>query len=494
MWQPIEKIRLCLSLGLMAALAVLSVWAAPGNGGGSMDVPADIKAVLENTEPLRFSRGGRLPLYVWRVMDSLAGLSDTQAERVIRLLDERGIAVAQSWNYGRKEKSLEEGLRIGAIQQGLGLRVNVNATACLYSFFNGDERTFHVDSQGRKFYDGSFSPRRKMGCPFALKFRYPAIRERLEYFLRGYKQRGIKIDFIFADWEIDGPIEWNDAWSNSRRCRRCREHIRNIDDFREFQKQLRLIRSDMQRTVFVETVKRYFPGALVGNYGVYPHDGYRYWYDYYEKFVPGAPYKADGRAKYREWFPEFGLTGYNCAMPVVYTWYPTFNWYDFANPDYRWFYNMLLVATNACKSTPADVPIVSFVHWTTTSPPKNPDPAVKQFSREMYQELLWHMLLRGVDGFFLWCLKSELAAEVEAVHQVYADALKYRDFLDRGEPVTFQVPREPGPVVSGLKLGRRLLLRRTDFDDTAGDVELEVGGKKVVVPRFPGQCRVVELK
>ena len=149
---------------------------------------------------------------------------------------------------------------------------------------------------------------------------------------------------------------------------------------------------------------------------------------------------------------------------------PTFSWYDFESSDYRWFYNMLLVASNAGEHTAADVPIVPFVHWHTTAPPSRPDPGVKQLSERIYQDLLWHMLLRGHDTFFLWCLREETADEVRLVHEVYAAALEYREFLDDGTPVTFHVPETESPVVSGLRLGDRVLVRRTDFTDhpTAG--------------------------
>jgi hypothetical protein len=35
-----------------------------------------------------------------------------------------------------------------------------------------------------------------------------------------------------------------------------------------------------------------FPGVLVGNYVVYPHNGFRYWYDYFEGFVEGAEHRS----------------------------------------------------------------------------------------------------------------------------------------------------------------------------------------------------------
>ena len=410
-----------IAIGMITILTaiLLSGWSVSAFG-------SDIgELVIRETKPLKFPRGNRLPLYVWSAMD-VGTRDNAETERRIRELNDRGIGAICTWSYSNKEKSLSEGLRIASIQKKLGLEVNINANPCMHQFFNGDERTAHITDSGERFFDFSFSRGVRIGCPFSVKFRYPAIREQIEYFARAYSEKGLKVDFIFADWEIDGPIEWNGAWENSKKCKRCRENIKNIDDFTEFQKALRTIRCEMQREVFSDTMRNYFPDVLVGNYGVYPNDGYRYWYDYYEEFTGGAPYKADQRAKYRQWFQEFPLTGYTIAMPVVYTWYGIFNWYDFKNPDYRWFYNLLLNATNACKSTLPGIPIISFVHWHTTSPPDNPDPDVRQFSKEKYQELLWHMLLRGTDTFFLWCPEDETAEEVRLVHEVYAASLEYK--------------------------------------------------------------------
>ena len=463
-----------------------------GNEAGrTAEVPQNLRVVLEHTKPLRFPRGGRLPLFVHPITGSLSGIGDARTEEILRELDRRGIAYTVDWLPG-DEKSLAEGLRIGAMQQRLGLRVAVNANACLYSFFDGKDRTLHVDDDGRPFAETSFGG--KLGCPFTLEHRYPVIKERVESFLRAYRTAGLRIDFIFADWEIDGPIEWNDAWATSKRCRRCREHLPGIDDFRRFQRSLREIRSEMQRVTFGDNVTEYFPEALVGNYGVYPHDGYRYWYDYFERLAEGVPYRSDQKARYREWFPEFERTGYTFAMPVVYTWYPTFGWYDFEVPDYRWFYNMLLVGSNAGRHTPRSTPIIPFVHWTTTAPPPKPDPGVRQLSRESYRELLWHLLLRGHDTFFLWCVTRELQEEIGLVHEVYAEALAYRGFLDRGTPVTFDVPASPGPVISGLRLGNRVLVRRTEFGDHGGSEELRLeDGSEIVVPRARG-CRVLDVR
>lgn len=452
--------------------------------------PSHIQVVLDETEPLKYDRGERLPLYVWQAMDP--GTLDTQAAvEVVKALNERGVGLVTSWNPGNREKSLTDALTIAKAQKELGLRVNVNATKCLYSFFNGDDRTAHVDDEGRPFWDESFG-NKKMGCPFALDFRRPEIREQIACFIRAFKEADLEVDFIFADWEIDGPIEFNEAHAVSKRCRRCCQNIDNIDDFSEFQKALRKLRSELQRDVYAEPVKENFPAVLVGNYGVYPHNGYRYWYDYYERYVEGQPYQADQRAKYRQWYHEFPETGYTFAMPVAYTWRRIFDWYDYANADYRWFYSMLLVASNAGRNTPAEIPIISFVHWHTieTKPPGGP---AQQLSETMYQELLWHMLLRGTDTFFPWCRKEEAAKEIRLVHQVYAQAQQYGQFLSEGWPIIFDVPKQPGTIVSGLRLDDRILIRRTDFEKTDERVEIIVDGKKIKIGSAPGKCRIVSL-
>ena len=453
--------------------------------------PSHIQCVLDETAPLKYDRGKRLPLYLWNAMDP-GILGEEAAAELVSTLNERGVGLIASWDPSKHEKSLTDALTIAKAQKELGLRVNINATKCLYSFFDGDERTAHVDDDGKTFWDDSFG-KKKMGCPFAIDFRRPSIREQLEYFIRAFKEANLEVDLIFADWEIDGPIEFNEAHAASKRCRRCRQNIRDIDDFGEFQKALRKSRSELQRDVYAEPMKANFPRVLVGNYGVYPHNGYRYWYDYYERYVDGQPYQADQGARYRRWYDEFPETGYTFAMPVAYTWRRIFDWYDYADADYRWFYNMLLVASNAGQNTPAEIPVISFVHWHTieTEPPTG---TVPQFSESKYQELLWHMLLRGTDTFFLWCRREEAAKEIRLVHQVYAEAQQYGEFLARGRPIIFDVPKQPGTVVSGLRLDDRILIRRTDFEETAEPVDITVDGKTIEVEIAPGRCRIFSLR
>ena len=292
----------------ICAVAVLAVglgpvWAsAVAKGQGDVaKLPAGIRLVLDVAQPLKYPRGNRLPLYLWPAMNP-GVVDEAQAEQLVKELDARGVGLVCDWSPGDRETSLAAALPIAKAQNKLGQRVNVNATACLSSFFNGEERTAHIDDADKPFWDASFG-KQDMGCPFALDSRKDAIRAQVVYFAEAYRREGLPVDFVFADWEIDGPIEWNGAWEASKRCKRCRQRIPEIGNFLEFQRVLRGIRSELQRYAFARPILERSPQALVGNYAVYPHDGFRYWYDYFEKDV-GDGYPVNCSAK--SWLVEQG--------------------------------------------------------------------------------------------------------------------------------------------------------------------------------------------
>jgi hypothetical protein len=104
------------------------------------------------------------------------------------------------------------------------------------------------------------------------------------------------------------------------------------------------------------------------------------------------------------------------------------------------------------------------------------------------------MLLRGTDTFFLWCRKEEAAKEIQLVHQVYSDAQRYGEFLSNGRPINFDVPKQPDTVISGLQLGNRILLRRTDFTETNEPVEIVIDDKRIKVENVPGQCQIIVVR
>jgi len=452
---------------------------------------AHLQMILERTQPLRWPRGERLPLFLWQLQGT-PDLSDTALADALRELDRRGIAMLARWTTGdERDESLAQALRLGRIQQELGLLVGANCIAPLYSFFDGSPATAHVDDQRQSFFDDSFG-KVPMGCPFGIEQRYGAIRSQVEFYADAYQRAGLQLGFVYSDWEVDGPLEWNDAWEHSKRCSRCRAQLPQIEDFTSFQHTLRTLRGEMQRQVYAQPLLSRWPQALVGNYAVYPHNGWRYWYDYFERFKPSLPHAFDAREPARPWADEFSGTGYSFAMPVMYTWYRTYDWYDYTT-DYRWFYNMLKVASNAGQSAPRGLPIISFVHHNVTDPPAEGLGHVQPMSEAAYRELLWHALLRGHDAFFSWCPDDEAAHEAPLLHETWAESLEYAEFLTGGVPVTFDVPRREGAVLSALRLGDRLLVRRSDFAGSEGQrAWLELDGRRIEVTDGSG-CRIVSI-
>jgi len=458
------------------------------------DIPGNIRVLLDTLPPLSNDRQNRPLLYQYSVGD-LSNLPGEDAKWVIRELAKRGVGVITFWQKGEAmESRIEEGIRIAKIQKELGLPVAVDATRILYRFYDGTSSTAHINEEGKAFFDSSFAGR-TMGCPFTLQKRMPVIKSRVSAYVEAYQAAGVNIDIVTADWEIDGPHEWNQAWKNSRQCVRCRENIQNIEDFKSFQATLRSLRSKLIKKSYTRPILQRYPEALITNYAYYPHDGWRYWYDYFESPQPKLPHRRDQQALYRPWYDEFTETGLTMAMPVTYTWYPIYKWYPQYSSDYRWFYNMLKVGSNAAKSNPSGIPIATFVHWHTTSPPANPDPSVQQMSRESYKELLWHLLLRGHDRLYSWCRRNELATEMSLLQEVYDESLKYDEpWFRSGRPITFEVPSQEKSVISGLKWNDCFLVRRTDFTDSKKTITLDLDEGELIVPYKPGTCQVLSIE
>ena len=452
-----------------------------------------IDIIIENTKPIMIRENRRLPLFIWGSIP--LNLPEQQIREYLNQLIERNIVVFTKWYIPKEgiEVGIKESIKIDKIKKDLNYPIAIDATSVVHRFFDGSEETGHIDEKGKIFFDMSFSSNVKIGCPFKIEKKYDVIKERLEKFLKAYKQKGIEIKYWAIDWEIDGPIEWNSAWENSKKCVICRKNIKNIENFDQFQNVIRKKRADLQREVFVNTVKKYFPDCLIGNYAVNPHDGYRYWWDYFEKEVEGATYQRKHNALFRKWFDEFRYSGYTIAMPVIYTWFRFFNDYNFEEKEYRWFYPLLKEGTSVGKNTPKNIPIISFVHWQTVEKPKQLPSDFTPLSREKYKELLWHLLFRRFDTFCLWSPLNEIAEEIKVLYEVYVESFKYNDFILKGEPIFWDVPEEPDSVISGLKLKNKLLIIRSDFSEKKEIIITKVDNKKIEIPIISGPL-ILELK
>ncbi|MDP6152804.1 MAG: S1 RNA-binding domain-containing protein [Phycisphaeraceae bacterium] len=224
-----QVVLLCLTFALCITMTMSAQSTAADDAGADWSqYPAGVRVILENTKPLTQPLADRFPLLLLPAHDCVVQDERLQ-ERIVVDLHKRGVAALATWQPGKNErdKALADGLRLARIQQKLGLKVCVNANACMYSFNNGDPSTAYVDADGKPFFDKSIP--NKIGSPFRLDHRYAAMREQVEFFARGYREAGVPLDFVYGDWEIDGPLEVNHAWDAAKRCTVTREHIPDID-------------------------------------------------------------------------------------------------------------------------------------------------------------------------------------------------------------------------------------------------------------------------
>jgi hypothetical protein len=484
-----------------SVVLLFALGTAPSVPAADQPPPADPwKAVIEAVPPLSHPQGTRPPLFLWSP-DLPAGASDDQLEATLRALQARGLCPFLRWHHDRAG-SMQHIRRVAAIQKRLGMPVAIDATPISLGLFPPSDACSHRDAGGGRFRGSglAWDP----GCPFAVEATNEGVRAAMEAYAKAHQDGGVPLDYWISDWELDGPNEWKQNWTLAKKCVTCREKIPDIDtNFGGFQAAVRKLRSEMQRKNFVEPVQARFPDVRIGNYAMNPHDGHRYYWDYYEEdafgkpnLTDGIPYRREQGALYRPWWPaEFDSSGYTLAAPVMYPWYHLFLNYTFADTDYRWFYGMLLEGSSVGRHTPAGTPLVPFVHWgpiVAFEKPADQPAGFAGLTAEKYRELLWHLLLRGVDSFIQWAPGDE-PRELKPVHAVYAESLAYPEFFAHGTPVIFAVPDRPGAVVSALKWDGKLLVRRTDFVPNDKPVSVLVDGRQVTVPVAAGRCQVLPL-
>lgn len=90
------------------------------------------------------------------------------------------------------------------------------------------------------------------------------------------------------------------------------------------------------------------------------------------------------------------------------------------------------------------------------------------------------MLLRGHDAFCVWSPKNEMAEEIRAAYEVYIESLKYNDFILNGKLIFWDVPEKPETVISGIRLKNKLLIMRTDFDESK-EIRIKINNKILTV-------------
>jgi hypothetical protein len=121
-----------------------------------------------------------------------------------------------------------------------------------------------------------------------------------------------------------------------------------------------------------------------------------------------------------------------------------------------------LAGSLAARWTPEKELIPWVARWVSEAP----ETEFPVMSRPRYREVLRHLWLRGVAAMQVFSprikdFEDMALPELEDAAAVYDELLAFREFLERGEVLNREIPRDQddGVVWSGLRLGDRAVVR-----------------------------------
>jgi hypothetical protein len=187
--------------------------------------------------------------------------------------------------------------------------------------------------------------------------------------------------------------------------------------------------------------------------------------------------------------------------------------FDYWRPEYRldrehvdqfYMHFLLRDVSNDTANRRIFAPHLESIPWVVrwcldTRPGEEKRPIM---TRERYREVLRHFWFRGINGMqvfnsILPGFEEMAVLEVEDAVAIYDEALKFRDFLDRGEVMNLTVPKVQDSAViwSGLRLGNRAVVRT--FKQGGGNATISIEPwpkKRLRVTATPaGDTYLVEL-
>jgi hypothetical protein len=398
------------------------------------------EAVVKNIPPLKHARGSRWPLIAWENFST-----EPQKPEFYQALLARGIAE----HIRLEPKQIDTAL---AIQRaGSPVIVLEGAGGPFPASLAGDPSVWaHQLDAGYK-PKGDDRP-----CP-SLHAGWAIFADKLRETLRLFKQKGVVIDAVWNDWEND-PLYGPDRYQQARRCKRCREILpaKTLDSERHFTDYTVRVFYDLFGAYYAAPVLEFYPKCSVTNWLAQPS-------------TPDNPQLG--------WSDE---RGHVQMPPLVTAWNPTaygaasWIWKERSKSEKRDQEHVDQVYTNVLlrqisltsKLTRRWAPEKESIPWVARWVSEPPELEFPVMSRERYREVLRHLWLRGVAAMQVFAprMKSyeDMALpEIEDAVAIYDEMLAFREFLDKGEILNFDVPHEQDDSVvwSGLRLGNRAVVR-----------------------------------
>jgi hypothetical protein len=389
---------------------------------------------------LRHSRGSRWPLITWE------GFSfEPQPPEYYRQLLDRGLA-----QHIRLDPSMIE-TALAIQRAGSPVIVMEGRSGVFPASLAGDPAVW-----AHRFDEGYSPSGTVRPCP-SIHVGWAKYADSLRGILRQFSRRGARLDAVWLDWEND-PLYGPDRHEQARRCRRCRELLpsRVLASSEVFR--------DYAARKFYELFGAYCAAPILE---AYPACSVTNWLA-----QPSTP--EDPQPGWR------GERGRIHLPPLVTAWNPT----AYGAASWVWkgrapaqgrdqervdqvYTNLLLRQVSLTgRLSQRWAPEKESIPWVTRWVSEPPELEYPVMSRERYREVLRHLWLRGVAGMQVFNPRQRgfedmALPEVEDAAAAYDDMLAHRQFLERGEVLNFEVPREQdeGAVWSGMRLADRAVVR-----------------------------------
>jgi len=200
--------------------------------------------------------------------------------------------------------------------------------------------------------------------------------------------------------------------------------------------------------------------------------------------------------------PDLSATLFTATNPVAYgidvafqsNW-PTGREPDHASVDRAYMHILLREVSVDAQNRALKAPYLHAVPWVARWVRDLDDRRTPVMSRAAYREALRHLWLRGTAAMQVFNpLRSshpaESLAELQDAVAVYDELLAWRDLLDHGEVMNYQVPRpdDQGLLWSGLRTADTALVRLYSLGENAPkSLDLAIwAGQRVVLQVSPG--------
>lgn len=398
------------------------------------------ETVLQKIPPLNHSRGSRWPMIAWEGFS----FQPQQPDYYHQLL-RRGLTQHIRLEPGMIETALaiqSAGSPVIAMEGGSGP---------FPASLAGDSSTWAHQ------LDHGYKPKEYVRpCP-AIHIGWARFAEQFRVTLRQFRDRGVQLDAVWADWEGD-PLYGDDRYEQASRCQRCREILpakvlasqTAFDDYaaRKFY--------ELFGTYYAAPILEFYPKCSVTDWMAQPS-------------TPEEPQLrwngSPGHVSMPPMVTALNPTAYGAAS-WVWKDRPESQRRDQEHVDRVYTHVLLrhvsLAGSLAARWTP-EKELIPWVSRWVTEPPEADFPVM---SRPRYREVLRHLWLRGVVGMQVFSprirdFEAMALPELEDAVSVYDEMLEFREFLEQGEVLSREIPPQLDAAVvwSGLRLGDRAVVR-----------------------------------